>query len=81
LFFYHITSVEAFVLLLLQVMGSLEHVAMPQNGIQHEGIEALAGAFAECKNLKVLNLNDNIFTADGASAIARVSFEIISHLV
>ncbi|XP_064636751.1 ran GTPase-activating protein 1-like [Lineus longissimus] len=54
-----------------KAMGSLEHVAMPQNGIQHEGIEALADAFAECKNLKVLNLNDNIFTAAGANAIAR----------
>lgn len=53
-----------------KMMGSLEHVAMPQNGIQYPGITELAAAFAHCKNLKHVNLNDNTFTAKGAKAMA-----------
>ena len=53
-------------------MGSLEEVAMPQNGINHEGITALADAFASNTNLRILNLNDNTFTEKGARSVAKV---------
>jgi len=53
-------------------MGSLEEVSMPQNGINHQGIAALADAFASNKNLRILNLNDNTFTEKGANAMAEV---------
>lgn len=46
---------------------------MPQNGINHPGITALAQAFAINPLLKVINLNDNTFTEKGAVAMAEVS--------
>ena len=55
-----------------QAIGTLEHLAMPQNGINHPGINALAEAIAANPKLKHLNLNDNTFTVKGAEAIARV---------
>ena len=51
-------------------MGSLEEVVMPQNGIYFEGLTALAAAFANNPNLRILNLNDNTFTDKGARAMA-----------
>ena len=53
-------------------MGSLEEVSMPQNGIFHQGIMALAGAFAHNPKLRKLDLSDNIFTEEGAKAMAKV---------
>lgn len=53
-------------------MKTLEHVEMPQNGINFEGISALAEAFSHNPNLRVLNLNDNTFTETGAKAMAKV---------
>ena len=53
-------------------MGSLEEVSMPQNGINHPGITALADALAVNGNLRRLNLNDNTFTEKGAKAMAKV---------
>lgn len=47
---------------------------MPQNGINHPGITALAQAFAINPLLKVINLNDNTFTEKGAVAMAEVSY-------
>jgi Ran GTPase-activating protein 1 len=44
---------------------------MPQNGIYHEGISALADAFSVNPNLKVINLNDNTFTERGAASMSR----------
>ncbi|KAG8138095.1 hypothetical protein E2320_004016, partial [Naja naja] len=41
-----------------------------QNGINHPGITALAEAFAVNPLLRVINLNDNTFTAKGAVAMA-----------
>jgi Ran GTPase-activating protein 1 len=35
-----------------QLMGSLEEVVMPQNGIYHEGLTALAEAFSHNPNLR-----------------------------
>lgn len=46
---------------------------MPQNGINHPGITALAEAFAVNPLLRVINLNDNTFTEKGAVAMAEVS--------
>ncbi|XP_056011418.1 ran GTPase-activating protein 1-like [Ostrea edulis] len=55
-----------------KALGSLEEVAMPQNGINAEGVTALAEAFAENKNLRVMNLSDNTFTHAGAKNMAKV---------
>lgn len=43
---------------------------MPQNGINHPGVTALAQAFAVNPLLRVINLNDNTFTEKGAVAMA-----------
>lgn len=53
-------------------MGSLEEIHMPQNGINHPGIKALATAVQHNPNLRTLNLNDNTFTEKGAVAMAQV---------
>lgn len=45
---------------------------MPQNGINHPGVTALAQAFAINPLLRVINLNDNTFTEKGAVAMAKV---------
>lgn len=57
-------------------MHSLEEVAMPQNGIYHEGIAAVAKGLMANKNLRILNLNDNTFTLKGATQMA----EALKHL-
>ncbi|XP_063392130.1 ran GTPase-activating protein 1-like [Cydia fagiglandana] len=51
-------------------MGSLEEVAMPQNGIYHVGISALSEAFKQNPQLSCLNLNDNTIGPKGAEAVA-----------
>lgn len=56
-------------------MGSLEEIHMPQNGINHPGIKALATAVQHNPNLRTLNLNDNTFTEKGAVAMAQVWFQ------
>ncbi|KAK8393756.1 hypothetical protein O3P69_006816 [Scylla paramamosain] len=53
-----------------KAVGTLEHVAMPQNGIFHVGIAALASAFSMNPDLRIINLNDNTFTPKGAKAMA-----------
>lgn len=55
-----------------QIIGTLEEVHMPQNGINHPGVTALAQAFAINPLLRVINLNDNTFTEKGAVAMAKV---------
>lgn len=45
---------------------------MPQNGINHQGVTALAGAMQHNSDLRVLNLNDNTFTKRGALPMAQV---------
>ena len=52
---------------------------MPQNGIWKEGIKALADAVSFNPNLRVLNLNDNTFTAIGAKDMAKVNSLINPH--
>lgn len=51
-------------------VGSLEEVAIPQNGIYHIGISALSDSLKENENLKILNLNDNTIGSKGAEALA-----------
>ncbi|XP_038592010.1 ran GTPase-activating protein 1b [Micropterus salmoides] len=54
-----------------QLMGSLEEVHMPQNGISYTGVMALASAMRHNPELRVLNLNDNTFTKKGTLAMAQ----------
>ena len=54
-----------------KLMGTLEEVVMPQNGIYHEGIEALTDAFTSNPNLRILNMNDNTLTEKGAAHMAK----------
>lgn len=49
---------------------TLEHVAMPQNGIYYPGIAGLSDGFKMNPNMKILNLNDNTIGPKGAEAIA-----------
>ncbi|XP_063796803.1 ran GTPase-activating protein 1 isoform X2 [Pseudophryne corroboree] len=53
-----------------RLIGTLEEVHMPQNGINYSGISALAEAFKVNPLLKVINLNDNTFTDKGGIAMA-----------
>jgi len=59
-------------------MQTLEEVHMPQNGINACGISALADAFAENRQLRIINLSDNTFTADGSVSMAAVSASVSS---
>jgi Ran GTPase-activating protein 1 len=54
-----------------KILGSLEEITMPQNGIRPDGVGALAEAFLENKNLKIININDNTCTESGAKAIGK----------
>ncbi|KAK2820873.1 hypothetical protein Q5P01_023832 [Channa striata] len=54
-----------------QLMGSLEEVHMPQNGINYTGVMALASAMQHNPELRVLNFNDNTFTKKGTLAMAQ----------
>lgn len=58
--------------ILLQLIGTLVQVSMPQNGITADGIAALARAFGKNPNLQIIDLNDNTFTQEGACAMAEV---------
>ncbi|XP_033109584.1 ran GTPase-activating protein 1-like [Anneissia japonica] len=62
-----------------KTLQTLEEVAMFQNGINHEGITALAHGISHNTNLKVINLNDNTFTAEGAISMAK-SIRNLQHL-
>lgn len=57
-------------------VGTLEHVAMPQNGINPPGITALSEAFKSNPNMKILNLNDNTIKSKGAEAISAALFSM-----
>ncbi|MCO5555770.1 hypothetical protein L7F22_009315 [Adiantum nelumboides] len=49
---------------------TLEEVRMFQNGIRMDGIVAIAQGLAACKQLKVLDLQDNTATVSGSRGIA-----------
>jgi len=53
-------------------LKTLEEVVMPQNGIYHIGIAAIAKGLSANPNLRVLNLNDNTIGLKGANALAEV---------
>ncbi|CAF3304351.1 unnamed protein product [Rotaria socialis] len=65
-----------------EIIGTLEVIRMPQNGIRPPGIEALATAFVRNRNLRVIDLNDNTITTAAqklASAIEKLpKLEIIN---
>ena len=48
-----IFQIYFFVLFAQQTIGTLEEIQMPQNGILHEGVAALAEALKSNPNLKV----------------------------
>lgn len=57
---------------------------MPQNGINHAGVTALAEAMQHNPGLRILNLNDNTFTEKGAIAMAQVYIRkglVVAYLV
>ncbi|UJR09706.1 hypothetical protein I4U23_013935 [Adineta vaga] len=45
-----------------EIIGTLEVIRVPQNGIRPPGIEALANAFVQNQNLRIIDLNDNTIT-------------------
>ncbi|XP_058805547.1 ran GTPase-activating protein 1 [Phymastichus coffea] len=53
-------------------LTTLEEVVMPQNGIYHVGISALAKGLSWNPGLRILNLNDNTVGPKGAQALADV---------
>ncbi|KAK5979825.1 hypothetical protein GCK32_000722 [Trichostrongylus colubriformis] len=54
------------------VLGSLEEVSIPQNGIRAAGICALARSFRSNPSLRVININDNTCTVEGALALSEI---------
>ena len=49
-----------------EIAPQIEEISLPQNGISHRGIRALAkSVHANGENLRVLDLNDNTFYAKG----------------
>ena len=50
--------------------GTLREVKMPQNGIQMEGISAIAQGLAKCPDLESLDLQDNTAKEKGTRAVA-----------
>ncbi|KAL7287034.1 hypothetical protein TKK_0018766 [Trichogramma kaykai] len=55
-----------------KTLKTLEEVVMPQNGIYHVGISALANSLSVNKGLRILNLNDNTVGPRGAVEIANI---------
>ncbi|XP_054276197.1 ran GTPase-activating protein 1 [Macrosteles quadrilineatus] len=53
-----------------KVIGTLEEIQIPQNGIYHVGIRELSEALKSNPGLQVLNLNDNTLGPKGATALA-----------
>ncbi|CAF1253828.1 unnamed protein product [Rotaria sp. Silwood1] len=45
-----------------EIIGTLEVIRMPQNGMRPPGIEALTNAFIKNENLRLIDLNDNSIT-------------------
>jgi len=57
-------------------IGTLEEIAMPQNGITWKGITALAKSIELNPLLRSLNLGDNTFGKKGAFAMAEVCLNL-----
>jgi Ran GTPase-activating protein 1 len=56
----------------LKLIGTLEEIQMPQNGIRPNGIEFIADACAHNPNLRIVNFNDNTFRSIGGEWMAKV---------
>lgn len=55
----------------LKLIGTLEEIQMPQNGIRPNAIEFIADACASNPNLRTINMNDNTFRSVGAEWMAK----------
>ncbi|KAI6652080.1 Ran GTPase-activating protein 1 [Oopsacas minuta] len=55
-----------------KLLQTLEVIRMPQNGINHVGIAALAKSFESNPNLTEIDLHDNTFAPKGSKAISEV---------
>lgn len=55
---------------------TLEEITIPQNGIYHPGMAALAEALKKNTNMQVINFNDNTITAKGAEPLAEAFYSI-----
>lgn len=58
------------------MMGTLEEIRLPQNGIGGDAIKALAQAFAANPKLRVIDINDNFVCPEGALELAEVFPEL-----
>lgn len=54
------------------LVGTMEEITIPQNGIYCKGIIELANSLLKNPNLKVLDVQDNLLTPDGAVALAKI---------
>jgi Ran GTPase-activating protein 1 len=50
--------------------GTLVEISLPQNGIRSEGIATFARRLAACKDLELIDFQDNTFTTGGSLAFA-----------
>lgn len=57
-------------------IGTLQEITIPQNGIYHVGMTALAEALKKNINMQVINFNDNTITARGAEPLAEALYSI-----
>ena len=72
-------SAESFAKAFEAHAGSLEEVAMYQNGIRPEGISTLISAgLNKCAKLRILDLQDNTFTQKGSEALAAALPKLVS---
>ncbi|CAG8555885.1 345_t:CDS:2 [Funneliformis caledonium] len=55
--------------------GTLTEVRIPQNGIRPDGIITLSKGLAVCKDLEILDLQDNTFTEKGSVNFAKALVE------
>lgn len=55
---------------------TLQEIIIPQNGIYHVGMSALADALKKNPNMQVINFNDNTITARGAESLAEAFYSI-----
>jgi Ran GTPase-activating protein 1 len=62
----------------LGLIGTLEEIQMPQNGIRPNGIEFIAEACFKNPHLRIINLNDNTFRKTGGEWISKVTFESLN---
>jgi Ran GTPase-activating protein 1 len=59
----------------LKLMGTLQEIQLPQNGIRPNGIEFIAEACGANPDLKIISLNDNTFRRIGGEWMAKALCE------